>query len=438
MNAPDPPGPARAASNLIFVMGLLSGVLAAVIGHKLWPEAIDPDIAHYQEVRDFARESFVREVTNQELLDDALKGMLEGLDGYSRYYDRQEVEELTRVTEGRYKGIGAIFQTPIAAGQVLYPLPDSPASRAGVRVGDRILELGGKAIEEFGEAELRGALTDPDNSELRMIVLGLDDVERVLTVKPQFIVDPTVRHTRMLSGEEGMAYLAISRFSSETAGEFDRAINYLQENGLKSLIIDLRHNFGGTLKGAVDIARRFVSEGIIVSTEGRGQPVVYSAQAEQADLVALPLIVLVDAHTASASEVLAGALQDHRAAVLIGSPTFGKGMVQAIHAFPRAGGRAKVTTSYYYSPTHRNFERSADPSREHGLLPDLAVPLLANERQEVHAFLQGFSPSPESLPALEQWAADSGQDLIDELPMDLQLQSAIDLLNGVQPNGQRP
>jgi carboxyl-terminal processing protease len=242
----------------------------------------------------------------------------------------------------------------------------------------------------------------------------------------------------MLDPERHIGYLAITRFSAETSDEFDRAVEFLTERGMTSLVLDLRYNLGGTLSSAVEIARRFVPEGVIVSTEGRGEPVVYEADPEGADLEGLPLAILVNASTASASEVLAGALQDHRVAALVGEATFGKGMVQAIRTFNEAGGRAKVTTSYYYSPTHRNFERSADPNREYGLLPDLAVPLLAEERAPVQGFLQSYSPGPDVLPALEAWAADSGQDLIPPMPMDPQLSSALDLLNGRHPgsNGQ--
>jgi len=405
-----------------------------MIGRELWPSSEDPGLQHFAEVRDFAREAFVREVTDEQLLNDALRGMLAGLDPYSRYYGPSETEELVRQTGGRYRGIGAVFRTPVEEGLVLYPLPDSPALRAGLRVGDQVLLLGGKTLDEYDGTSFRAALADPDPDGFELLVRGLDGTERTLSVVPGSIIDPSVRHTRMISSELGIGYLAVTRFSSETGDEFGRAIEYLQGRGLKALVLDLRYNLGGALPAAVEIARRFVPSGVIVSTEGRGDPVVYEANTQDADLAGLPLAVLVNASTASASEVLAGALQDHRLAALVGEPTFGKGMVQAIRSFDEAGARAKVTTSYYYSPTHRNFERTADPNREHGLLPDLAVPLLPEERAPMRGFLHGYSPGPKVLPALEAWAESSGLDLIPPLPVDAQLESALDLLQGRRPD----
>ncbi len=434
MEAPERRGPAGASNSLNFVLGLVVGALLLMIGRELWPSSEDPGLQHFAEVRDFAREAFVREVTDEQLLNDALRGMLAGLDPYSRYYGPSETEELVRQTGGRYRGIGAVFRTPVEEGLVLYPLPDSPALRAGLRVGDQVLLLGGKTLDEYDGTSFRAALADPDPDGFELLVRGLDGTERTLSVVPGSIIDPSVRHTRMISSELGIGYLAVTRFSSETGDEFGRAIEYLQGRGLKALVLDLRYNLGGALPAAVEIARRFVPSGVIVSTEGRGDPVVYEANTQDADLAGLPLAVLVNASTASASEVLAGALQDHRLAALVGEPTFGKGMVQAIRSFDEAGARAKVTTSYYYSPTHRNFERTADPNREHGLLPDLAVPLLPEERAPMRGFLHGYSPGPKVLPALEAWAESSGLDLIPPLPVDAQLESALDLLQGRRPD----
>lgn len=433
MHAQELRGQIRTESALTFVCGLLAGALMLLIGRELWSPSDDSGLQHFAQVRDFARESFVREVSDQELLDDALKGMLAGLDPYSRYYDASQTQDLVRQTGGRYRGIGAVFRSPVEKGRVLYPLPGSPALAAGLRVGDQVLQLNGRGLEEFDAASFRSALGNPDPEGIQMQVRGLDGEERQLSVIPGSIIDPSVRHARMLDLERHIGYLAITRFSTETSDEFGQAVEFLTERGMKALVVDLRHNLGGALSSAVEIARRFVPSGIIVSTEGRGEPIVYEADPMRADLEGMPLAILVNASTASASEVLAGALQDHRVAALVGEATFGKGMVQAIRSFGEGGGRAKVTTSYYYSPSHRNFERSADPKRDYGILPDLAVPLLAEERAPIRGFLESYSPGPDVLPALEAWAADSGQDLIPPMPVDPQLESALDLLRGRHP-----
>ncbi|MEE8467550.1 MAG: S41 family peptidase [Planctomycetota bacterium] len=420
-----------------YLLGILSGVLLALIAAELWPIGGGRDIDQYQTVRDFARESFVREVGDDELLDLALHGMLAGLDEYSRFYDAEEATALARQTYGRYRGVGIIFRRPIAEGRVLYPLPDSPAMRAGVRVGDQFLEVSGTSVEELGDAGLRAALAEPTQDALKVRVQGLDGSVRDLEIQPDSVIDPSVRHVRILDEERGIGYLAIVSFSSETDREFDAAFDFLKKRGMRALVIDLRHNLGGVLESAVRVAARFVQQGVIVSTEGRGEPVVYRAEEGSAWYLGTPLAVLVDGSSASASEVLAGALQDHRAAVLVGEPTYGKGMVQTIRHFDTWGTRAKVTSSYYYSPTHRNFERTADPDRDHGILPDLEIPLLRQERGPLYSFLGGYSPGPEVIPALEAWEEAEGLTLIEPLPRDAQLEAALALFAGERPGPQR-
>lgn len=418
-----------------FFLGALSGLLLALIAQELWPRGAG-DLEQYAAVRDFARGAFVRDVSDEELLDHALHGMLAGLDPYSRYYDREEARGLERETAGRYRGIGVVFRRPVARGEVLYPLAGSPAARAGVRVGDRFVAIDGRPVESMTESELRGALRDPSGAALAVRLVGLDGEERELSIVPDSIVDPSVRHVRMLDEERGVGYLAISSFSGETHKELDRAFEFLQRRGMRGLVMDLRHNFGGVLEAAVRIAGRFVDEGTIVSTEGRGDPVVYRAENGAARYARTPLVVLVDGDTASASEVLAGALQDHRVAVIVGAPTYGKGMVQTIRHFDQWGTRAKVTSSYYYSPTRRNFERTADPGRDYGILPDVAIPLLPDEERDVHAFLENYSPGPEAIPAIEAWEASEGRPLVDPPPEDAQLAAALELFEGRRPGSQ--
>jgi len=427
----------RGVGATTYLLGVLSGVLLALIAAELWPVGGGQDVDQYQAVRDFARESFVREIDDDQLLDLALHGMLAGLDEYSRFYDDEESAALARQTYGRYRGVGIVFRRPVAEGRVLYPLPDSPATRAGVRVGDQFLEVSGIPVEELGEVGFRAALTEPAEDVLKARVQGLDGTIRELEIQPDSVVDPSVRHVRILDEERGIGYLAIVSFSGETDAEFDAAFDFLKKRGMRALVIDLRHNLGGVLESAVRVAARFVRSGVIVSTEGRGEPVVYNAEEGGAWYLGTPLAVLVDGSSASASEVLAGALQDHRAAVLVGEPTYGKGMVQTIRHFDTWGTRAKVTSSYYYSPTHRNFERTAVPGRDYGILPDLEIPLLRQERGRLYSFLSGYSPGPDVIPALEAWEDAEGLELIEPLPRDAQLEAALALFAGERPGPQR-
>jgi carboxyl-terminal processing protease len=429
-----PPGAGRdRTSAWHFGTGLVSGlVLAAILG-RLRPSEEEPDLHHYREVRDFVRETFVREPDAGEMVDRALHGMVEGLDTYSRYYDEPEVAELERETGGRYTGFGLVLRRPYDKARVLFTLPGSPAAEGGLQVGDRILRLDGEPVEGMRDEDVQARLQDETRESVRFSLLGLDGVERDVVLARASLVDPTVRHERIADAERGIGYLAIRSFTHETPDELDRAFERLSAQGMHALVIDLRANFGGVLASAVDVARRFLPEGVIVSTEGRGDPVVYDANPSEALHAGFPLVVLVDGASASASEVLAGALRDHRAAVLCGTPTYGKGMVQTIRHFPDAGAVAKVTSSYYYTPSHLNLERSASGDRGHGLMPDLVVPLTEAERRAVYDFLDRLSPPAEALPAIRAWEQAEGLHLIPLPPPDAQLDAALQLLSGRRP-----
>ncbi len=427
----------------MFLLGALAGILASWVEEELWPNDEDPMLSPLREVRDFVRESFVREIGDEELLDLALHGMVDGLDPYSRYYDRVESLELERETGGHYTGVGIVFRRPPSEGLVLFTLPESPGRRAGLRVGDRILSIDDLDPAELGEEGMREVFSDRDRVRVRMRVLSLDGSTRELELQPDTVVDPTVRHARLLDPEDGIGYAAITSFTRQTPHEFDQTFQWLRQAGMRALIIDLRRNYGGVLDSAVAIARRFVpcdeerssilAADLIVSTEGRGAPIYYRANPDEALYVGFPLVVLVDGESASASEVLAGALQDHRVAVVTGSPTYGKGTVQTIRRFQELGAMAKVTSAYYYSPTHRNFERTVDPGREYGIRPDLSIPISEEERDLVHRFLAQYSPPLDSIAEVERWQHQEGSTLFEPPPADAQLAAAVELLRGTLP-----
>jgi carboxyl-terminal processing protease len=417
----------------VFAVGVATGLVLALVLQRPRPGAVEPDVEHYRQVRDFVGEAFVRDVTPEEMVDQALHGMIERLDAYSRYYDRPEVAELERETGGRYTGFGFVLRRPFDQVRVLFTLPGSPAREAGLVVGDRLLEIDGEPALGLRLADIRMRLADGERDELELTVRSLDGAQRTLAMRRASIVEPTVRHERMLDDERGIGYLAIASFSHETPDEFDGAVGRLRERGARALVVDVRRNLGGVLTSAVEIAGRFIERGVIVSTEGRGDPVLYEADPSRALYAGLPLVVLIDGDTASASEVLAGALRDHRAAVLCGSPTYGKGMVQTIRHFPDMGAVAKVTTSYYYTPAHQNLERSARGARTGGIEPDLEVPLDELERRVVHEHLVETSPPPDALDAIRAWELAEDVTLLTQPPPDAQLEAALGLLRGERP-----
>jgi len=390
----------------------------------------DRDMDLFRAVRNLAADTSVHEVERRELVDDAMRGMLGGLDRHSRYYSADEIAGLDRETTGEFRGIGIVFRRPVANGQILFPFPDSPAARAGIEVGDTILEVDGHLVEEMEPGGIQASLQRAGKRAVLLRIRDLAGAEREVEVVPERVVDPTIRHVRMVDEEESIGYLAILSFSHQTLEEFDRAMGHLVDAGMRALVIDLRGNPGGILDDAVQVANRFVGEGRLVATRTRKATQVTLARPEEALHAGMPLALLVDEGSASASEVLAGALQDHCAAVLVGQPTYGKGTVQTITPFDEYGARVKITTATYYTPAWRCIERDGEARGDSGIAPDVRCDLEDNARSAVHVFLSTYSPPPAVIPAIEAWEEREGLDLIGEAPADPQLEAAVALLRG--------
>ena len=295
----------------------------------------------------------------------------------------------------------------------------------------------GQEVASLDMPDLRSILSADREDPLRLRVRAQDGTERDVEVLTRELVDPTVRHARMLAASEGLGYLAVTSFSLETPAEFDAAVESLQSQGLRALIVDLRGNLGGVLSSSVEIANRFLPAGLIVSHEGRTETVVFEADPDEARYEGLPLVLLVNGDSASASEVLAAALQEHRVAAVVGSPTYGKGMVQQVRSLANDEGVIKLTTSYYYTPSHRNIERTVEGAWDSGLTPDLVVELSTLEGREVRSYLGTYSPPAESLSALRAWEDTLDIDLVRGHPADAQLEAAMALLDGERPGAWR-
>lgn len=416
----------RGTGQALFVLGLAAGLLGALAVERAARLFLDRDIELVRAVRDMTLEEFVGEVDSAELVDDALTGMLEGLDDYSHYYGPREIPELERETSGEFLGIGVVFRKD-EVGQILFPYPDSPADRAGLKVGDRIVTAAGAAVSAMETSDLQSLLHEEE--EVRLAVEGLEGVRRDVVLQPDVVLDPTVRHTRMLDAERGIGYLSIRSFSHRTPEEFDRAVEELRARGLRGLVLDLRANPGGILDAAVAIANRFVPAGTLVATRTRSETLVTEADPERATLAGLALVVLVDRRSASASEVLAAALQDHAVAALIGEPTWGKGTVQTLKRIGDERAVVKITTAHYCSPSLRTIEHT-DDAEHSGIAPDLWVALPTEEQREIHRFLSTYSPPEAALAALRAWEEREHVELIEPPPSDKQLNAALALLTG--------
>ncbi|MBL8863892.1 MAG: PDZ domain-containing protein [Planctomycetes bacterium] len=423
-----PRGAERTALALPFAAGIAVTTAAAVL---LWPRE-DPDIERYRAVRDWTRLAFVRPVENDELLDDALRGLADGLDPWSSWYDRSDLARLERETEGRFHGLGVSMRMPSGDGRILFPLPGGPAERAGIRAGDRILRVAGQAWSELGQDGFRAMVSTPEPRDVDLVVAGLDGAERHVVVRTASVVEPTVRHERWVDPERRLGYVALRAFSSESPAELDAALERLARGGLRGLVLDLRGNPGGVLNAAVRIASRFVGQGEIVRTLGRRERVVHEASESPARWSQIALVALVDESSASAAEVLAGALQDHRAGVLVGMPTYGKGAVQTIHRLSDQSGAIKVTTSRYETPAGQRLDRPHE-DRGHGLVPDVLVTVDGATQRAVREFLERASPPERWKPVLAEWEAREGVAVLPLPPADPQLDVAVALLRGERP-----
>jgi carboxyl-terminal processing protease len=399
----------------------------------LIPSKEDGDLVRYRQVRDFVLSSYVRETDADDLLDRALQGLVETLDPYSKYYGRDEIAELNRMTTGTFKGIGVIFAPIRPPGQVLFAMPGSPAAEAGLKVGDRIVTAQGDPVAKMSAADLREVIAQSADVGLKLELLARDGSERAVRLDPEELVDPTIRHARHLGPSSKVGYLSISSFTRQTRSEFDDQVEALGGRELGALIVDVRGNLGGVLDAAVEIANRFIAGGLVVTHESRGESVVFEADPEEALYLGLPLAVLVDEDSASASEVFAAALQEHRAAVIVGSPTYGKGMVQQVREFGEHESVVKLTTSYYFTPSHRNIERTVDDAWESGLLPDLSVELTPAETQLIHRHLESYGAPTEVLAELRDWEREAGAPLVPVHPPDAQLDAALALFRGQRP-----
>lgn len=323
------------------------------------------EIRRYVNVFNAVKHAYVEPVEDRKLMQSAIRGLLLDLDPHSAYLVRSDAEAFDEDTNGAYDGIGVeVQQQPDGTILVIAPIDDTPAARAGLKPGDIIIAIDGKVLtpEQADSNPLRG-----ESGSRTVLTVQREGAKKPLelTVQRETIRISSVR-ARML--EPGYAYLRISAFQADTADDFARQIDKLQAQaggtgkGLRGLVLDLRTNPGGLLTSAVQIADDLLEKGGIVSTRGRNPVADATFNATPGDRMrGAPVVVLVDAGSASASEVLAAALRDNKRAQIVGSRTFGKGVVQTV--FPLDNGDAvKLTTARYYTPSGKSIQaRGIDP-----------------------------------------------------------------------------
>lgn len=426
----------QSGANLI-VAFICGGALGAAGALSIARMTSDRDLELVRVVRDLAADSFVEEVDESTLVDDALSGMIDSLDRYSRYYRPEEIEALDRTTRGEFRGVGVVFRAPTTDGQILFAAPGGPADRAGVQVGDTIVSIDGDPVAEMPPGGIQERLRTPDAGGLQVELRDLAGELRTASIHPEPVLDPSIRLARMVDVENGIAHIGLVSFSSRSLEEFDAAVEQLELGGLNGLVLDLRGNGGGSLDAAVALANRFVAEGRLVATRTRERTQVVKAKPQEAYHLGLPLVLLVDRDSASASEVLAGALQDHGAATLVGEPTYGKGTVQTLTRFSGDRAIVKVTTAHYLTPAWRLIERDEDDPQRTGIAPEVYVPIDDAQRRAVLGYIQNYHPPAMLVPQIRAWEEDSGLELLPTPPEDPQLDAALALLRGEGPGDAR-
>jgi carboxyl-terminal processing protease len=364
------------------------------------------EAAQLAEVLDRVQREYVDTVSHPELVDDALRGLVGGLDPYSSYLDAEEYADLRVSTAGTYAGIGIEVSTADHALRVVRPFRDSPAAVAGIRSGDMISAIDGLPVGADLDAAM-SRMRGPRGSTVKLAVLRTGQ-----TLPLEFTVERAqvdVHSVAMVKLDDAYLYARITSFSDTTAEDFASSIARLRRDmnaKPRGVVLDLRNNPGGVLESAVEVADQMLEAGVIVTADGRTPAARFTMEATPGEVLpGVPVVILVNGSTASAAEILAGALQDHHRAVLLGRRTFGKGSVQTV--MPLAQGRAiKLTTSRYFTPSGRSIQgHGIDPDHDFesidGIPLDLDDPrvrqTLASHDAGVHAaleLLKGRKPKP--------------------------------------------
>lgn len=358
-----------------FILGAVCAVIVmilirqAVVYLPVSPYVTDPDsLSASKKTRQIMRyvdRYYLGDVDRQQLADTMYLGLVAGLgDPYSTYFTKDEYETVTMTQHGEYRGIGITITTRAEDGllQILAVTPDGPAEKAGVKDGDLIRKINGEDFSHATTSEAADAIRGIEEDTLELTVYRESTEEELtFTISMEKLESYSVRETML---EDGIGYIEITSFTTLTAKQFDEARKTLEEEGMKALIVDLRVNRGGLVSGVYDTLNSFMPEGLLFYTENKnGSRKEFSSKGE--NVLEVPMAVLVSENTASAAEIFSGAVKDHDVAVLIGTVTFGKGIVQDSYVLAD-GSVLKLTVSHYYTPNGTDIHTF-------GITPDIEI-----------------------------------------------------------------
>ncbi len=392
------------------------------------------EIRNFSDILARIKADYVEEVSDKELLENAIRGMLSGLDPHSSYLDPDEYKELKIGTTGQFGGLGIQVGMEDGFVKVISPIDDTPAYRAGLKAGDLIIRLDQKSVKDMSLNDAVRVMRGKPGTSIELSVIREGKEEPIKFIVERAIIKVKSVKSQLL--EPGFAYIRVSTFQAKTASHLRAAISKMQqqnEKPLDGLILDLRNNPGGVLNAAADAADLFIEDGKLVYTEGRIDESHFEFNASKGDMLdGAPIVVLINAGSASASEIVAGALQDHQRAIVMGQKSFGKGSVQTIQEL-RNGGAVKFTTARYFTPNGRSIQaQGIEPDI---LLKDMVVTMEKDAKadQLKESDLSGHLINPDNAKKKsrkEELKLDK-QDLAESLRKDYKIHEALNLLKGM-------
>lgn len=416
-----------AAAMLVFV-GSVAPAVAAETPQEKSPDTYEL-LELFGEVFNRVREQYVEKVSDKKLIESAIQGMLRDLDPHSVYLNEDNYQAMQTNTRGEFGGLG-IEVTMDESGyvKVVSPIDDTPASRAGIQAGDLITALDGKPVQGMTLNDAVDLMRGPVGAQIKLTILrGKQEAFDVTLTRDKITIQSVRSHT-----EGDIGYIRITSFSAQTQSGLDEAIDKISKklgDRLEGYVLDLRNNPGGLLDQAISVADTFLDQGEIVSTRGRNPEDASRFQATPGDRAhGLPIVVLINGGSASASEIVSGALQDHHRAILVGTRSFGKGSVQTIMPLSRKGTAIKLTTQRYYTPSGRSIQAT-------GIEPDIKVEVAKVEHVDngkvLHeADLRGALTN-EGGTKDETKKKDDGEGKMTSDVDDYQLSRALDIIRGI-------